>query len=96
MPQTYHLQNIRTLLTEGFSEAELRDFCFDTPKFKSVHYELAQLSGKKAIVQHLLEFVERRECLDSLLALARDSAAVTWVRHTAYHSLKALLGKDEG
>jgi hypothetical protein len=36
MPQTYLLQNIRTLLTEGFSEDDLRTFCFNTPKFKPV------------------------------------------------------------
>lgn len=84
MPQTYYLQNIRTLLTEGFSEDDLRTFCFDTSKFKPVHHELAQLTGKKAIVQHLLEFAERQECLDALLDWARTQNPVKYEKHQPY------------
>lgn len=40
MAANYHSQNIHTFLTEGFSEAELRAFCFDTPEFRPVHHEL--------------------------------------------------------
>ncbi|MBE7556432.1 MAG: NACHT domain-containing protein [Anaerolineales bacterium] len=84
MPQTYLLQNIRTLLTEGFSEDDLRTFCFDTPKFKPVHHELADLTGKKAIVQHLLEFAERQECLDALLAWAKTENPAKYEKHQPY------------
>jgi hypothetical protein len=34
MSRRYNLVNIRTLLKEGFSDAELRDFRFDTPNLK--------------------------------------------------------------
>jgi hypothetical protein len=43
---SYHLSNIRAFLTEGFSEAELRDFCFDTPEFRPVRHELAHSPAK--------------------------------------------------
>ena len=73
MPQTYHLQKHPYPPDRGLSEDDLRTFCFDTLKFKSVHHELAQLTGKKAIVQHLLEFAERQEYLDALAGLDQNT-----------------------
>jgi hypothetical protein len=84
MPQTYYLPNIRTLLTEGFSEDDLRTFCFDTPKFKPVHHELANQTGKRAIIQRLLEFAERQECLDALLAWAKTENPVKYEKYEPY------------
>ncbi len=84
MATSYHLSNIRTLLLEGFSEAELRDFCFDTPEFRPVHHELAELTGKATIVRHLLEYAERRELLDSLLAWAKTQNPVQYNQHQPY------------
>lgn len=84
MPPNYHLSNIRTLLIEGFPEDDLRTFCFDTPKFKPVHHELADLTGKKAIVQHLLEFAERQECLDALLAWTKNENPAKYEKHRPY------------
>lgn len=66
----YNLANIRTLLTEGFSDAELRRFCYDTPEFRSVHHELAQYSGKAEIVDRLIEYAERKNLFGPLLAWA--------------------------
>ena len=51
----YNLQNIRTLLIEGFTDADLRRFCFDEPAFRSVYDELASLVvGCKRLVGALL------------------------------------------
>jgi len=79
-----NLANIRTLLTEGFFEEDLRAFCLDTPKFKPVHHELADLSGKKAIVQRLLEFAERQECLAVLLTWAKAQNPAKYEKHQPY------------
>jgi hypothetical protein len=84
MATNYHLQNIRTLLTEGFSAAELRAFCFDTPEFRPVHHELAELSGKAALVGKLLEFATRRDLLDSLLAWAEQQNPAQYTNHQPY------------
>lgn len=84
MATAYNLSNIRTLLTEGFSEAELRDFCFDTPEFRSVHHELADLTGKAALVRHLLEFAERRALLAPLLAWAKEQNPAQYAQHQPY------------
>ena len=84
MPPTYHLQNIRALLTEGFSADDLRTLCFNTNKFKPVHHELAGLTGKKAIVQHLLEFAERQDCLGLLLSWAETENPAKYEKHRPY------------
>lgn len=34
MTKNYNLKNIRTYLTEGFSEEDLRQLCFDHPDFQ--------------------------------------------------------------
>lgn len=87
MTTNYDLSKIRSLLIEGFSEAELRNFCFDTPEFRPVHHELADLAGRAAIVRHLLEFAERRELFDSLLAWAKVNNLAKYARYQPYQSL---------
>ncbi|HXV44695.1 MAG TPA: SUMF1/EgtB/PvdO family nonheme iron enzyme, partial [Anaerolineae bacterium] len=84
MAANYHLSNIRTLLIEGFSEAELRDFCFDTPEFRPIRHELAELTGKAAIIRHLLEFAERRALLALLLAWAKEQNPAQYTQHQPY------------
>lgn len=80
----YHLSKIRTLLIEGFSETELRDFCFDTPQFRPVHHELAELTGKAAIARHLLEFADQRELIDQLLIWAKENNPAKFARYQPY------------
>jgi hypothetical protein len=36
MTAPYNLTNIRALLTEGFTTADLRAFCYDHPAFRPV------------------------------------------------------------
>lgn len=36
MTDLYHLPNIRELLTNGFTDAELRALCFELPGFRSL------------------------------------------------------------
>ncbi|MCK6626653.1 MAG: formylglycine-generating enzyme family protein [Anaerolineae bacterium] len=84
MAANYHLANIRTLLTEGFSETELRNFCFDTPEFRPVYHELAELTGKAKIAGQLLEFADRRELIDLLLNWAQTNNPAKFANHQPY------------
>lgn len=52
MTDLYNLTNIRDLLTNGFTDAELRALCFDLPGFRPVYDQLAQNTGKKGIQRY--------------------------------------------
>lgn len=83
-PVSYNLKNIRALLIEGFSDADLRRFCYDEPTFRPVYNELAGATGKAAIVDRLLEYAERQELLDSLLDRAKDQNPARYKSHGPY------------
>lgn len=53
----YNLTNIRTLLTKGFTDEELRRICFDVPDFRAVYDSLGRNTGKAEIIDRLLEYV---------------------------------------
>ncbi|MBE7553518.1 MAG: SUMF1/EgtB/PvdO family nonheme iron enzyme [Anaerolineales bacterium] len=84
MPKRYNLVNIRALLIEGFTAAELRDFCYDTPDFKLVHHQLAENTGKAEIVQKLLVHAEQKLLLDELLAWAEAQNPTRYASHQPY------------
>ncbi|GAB4444046.1 MAG: hypothetical protein Fur0044_40380 [Anaerolineae bacterium] len=84
MGKQYNLINIRTLLKEGFSDAELRDFCFDTPDFRPVYDQLAQNTGKAELVRLLLEYAHQRFKLDLLLAWAEETNPAQFKAHQPY------------
>jgi formylglycine-generating enzyme required for sulfatase activity len=81
----YNLQNIRTLLTEGFSDEQLRRFCYDLPEFRPVYDQLAQVTGKAAIIDRLLEHAERTLQLETLLAWAKENNPSRYQKHGPYH-----------
>lgn len=80
----YNLANIRTLLIEGFSAEELRRLCYDVPNFRPVYDSLAQNSGKAEIVDHLLEYAERKLLLNDLLSLAKKYNPARYRSHQPY------------
>lgn len=82
----YNLWNIRTLLNEGFTDAELRRLCYDEPKFRPVYDELAQGTGKAKIIDHLLEYAERKLQFDHLLALVRKLNPDRYEKHQPYQN----------
>jgi hypothetical protein len=82
----YNLKNIRALLIEGFSDSELRRFCYDIPEFRPVYHELAQYSGKADIVDKLIEYAERQGLMDSLLAWAKESNPTRYKTHQPYRA----------
>lgn len=55
----------------GFSDENLRQFCFDEVDFRPVYDQLAQNSGKAEIIDRLIEYAERKLLFDRLLAWAK-------------------------
>lgn len=84
MTQRYHLRNIQTLLTQGFTEQELRDLCFYEPEFRPVHDQLPQGVSKVELVRRLLEYAEQKMLLDALLDLARKHNLARYKKHQPY------------
>ncbi len=70
----YNMRNIRKLLTAAFSDAELRQFCFDVPEFRPVYEQFAEGMSKDQVIQRLLEFCERKVLMPHLLQLVADEA----------------------
>lgn len=81
---TYRLTNIRELLTNGFSDTELRNFCFDQPEFREVYEQLAEQTGKEEIVSLIMEHADQNLLFDLLLAWARAHNPVRYQRHAPY------------
>jgi hypothetical protein len=78
----YNLKNIRALLTEGFTDEELRALCFDV--FKPVFHKLAQNMGKVEIVGRLLEYADQTLQIDKLLTLAKAHNPARYEEHKPY------------
>jgi hypothetical protein len=83
--RSYNLKNIRTLLTEGFTEEELRRLCYDVAEFRPVYDQLAQNTGKARIVDYLLEYAERKLLLEVLLTLVKTQIPARYDRHQPYY-----------
>lgn len=83
----YHLTNIRTLFTEGFSDWELRELCHDTDQLRFVYHQLAQNTGKTEIVTKLLEYANQNSFLDPLLVWAKEKNPAKYEAYQPYISL---------
>jgi|GEM_PF-5531554 len=86
MSELYNLPNIRELLTNGFTDAELRALCFDLPGFRPVYDQLAQNTGTAEIVAKLLEHAEKTLQLNTLLAIAREHNPARYEKHQPYYT----------
>lgn len=62
-----HLKQLKSLLADGFSESELRTFCYDEADFRQVYYDLSHATGKAEIVNKIIEYAEMRKLTDRLL-----------------------------
>lgn len=81
---TYRLVAIRDLLTNGFSDTELRNFCFDQPEFREVYEQLAEQTGKDEIVSLIMEHADQNLLFDLLLAWARARNPARYQWHQPY------------
>jgi len=86
MTTDYKLDNIRRLLTEGFSEDELRRLSSDAPDFRGVYTSLAKSASLTEVVDHLLDFAGRQMKLEALLAWAEAHNPERYVHHQPYRS----------
>lgn len=80
----YNLNNIRTLLTEGFTVDELRRLCYDRPDFRPIFEELASESGKAKVIDRLIEHADRKLQIDNLLAWAKEHNPARYEKHRPY------------
>jgi hypothetical protein len=84
MAKRYHLRNIQTLLSQGFTERELRDLCFYELEFRPVHDQLPQGVSKAEIIRYLLEYAEQKVLLETLLDLAKKHNPARYKKHQPY------------
>lgn len=68
MTLEYNLNNIRTLLSKGFTIQDLRDLCFYEEDFKPLHEQLPEADTKKQeVIRIILEYAQRMGVIDTLL-----------------------------
>lgn len=84
MADRFNLKNIRTLLTEGFTADELREFCFYEPEFRPIFDQLSLDSGKVEIGLLLIEYADRKLLLDKLLDWAKAQNPARYEKHRPY------------
>lgn len=72
MTESFDSDKIRDLLTDGFSDRELRRFCFDTSDFRPVYNSTTSNSGKDEIIDKILEHAQQKVLQDQLLTWARE------------------------
>lgn len=80
----YNLKKIRLLLTEGFSDRDLRRLCFDEHEFKAVYAELSSGSGKSEIIEKILEHAEQSLQMEFLLKWAGENNPAKYRQHAPY------------
>lgn len=83
----YHFKNIRALLTQGFSDEDLRRLCLDEPAFSLVSNQLSREMGKDLIIDRLIEYACQNSLLDSLLLLLRDLNPARYEQHQPYEGV---------
>jgi hypothetical protein len=83
---SYNLSNIRLLLTEGFTDTELRQFCYDTIEFRPVYDPLGERTGKAEIIHRLPEHADRKDLLAPLLAWAETQSQAKYVTYQPYQA----------
>lgn len=80
----YDPVRIRELLTKGFDDLELRNFCFDQPEFQEVYDQLAQSTGKDEIVSLIIEHADQHLLFEPLLAWAKEHNPSRYRRYQPY------------
>jgi hypothetical protein len=86
MSTHYILKNIRVLLTEGFTDEDLRRVCYDIADFRPVYNQLARNSSKAEIIDRLLEHSYRTLQVETLLTLAKEYNPARYEKHQPYYN----------
>lgn len=77
----YDNKKVHRLLTETFSEEELRDFCFYEAGFRPVHDALRDTDRKGEILRRLIDYAGQKGLIEQLLDWAK---ATNLTRYQAY------------
>ncbi len=85
--QNYHHSQIRKLLTDGFTPSELKTFAYDNDDFRPVYNKLTEESDKEKIIKELIDYADRQEQLDTLLAWAKETNPAKYNLYQPYSTL---------
>ncbi len=85
MTRRYYLKNIRILLTKGFNDEELRNFCLDDLDFRSVYDQSTASTGKTTLISLLIEHAKQKLLLESLLDWTKDRNSARYEEHSPYY-----------
>lgn len=86
----YNVENIYALLTEGFTDEELRCLCYDTPDFHHVYNQLGPHTASQGqVIQLLIEHANRKLQVETLLALAKEHNPDQYEKHQPYVDVMA-------
>ena len=81
----YLWSNIRTLLSEGFTNDELRRLAFDLSDLKPVYDQLTENTSKDEIIDRLIVHANQKLQVENLLALAKERNPARYDKHRPYH-----------
>jgi hypothetical protein len=82
----YNLRNIRTLLTECFTDEELRQLCFDHPAFQPFKSHLPEPASPAQLARLIVDYARRKSLLETLLAWAKELNPNCYKIHEPYHT----------
>jgi hypothetical protein len=78
------LKNIRTLLTKGFTDEELRQLCFDHPDFRPFYLHLPQPASRAELARLIVDYARRNSLSEALLAWAKEQNPARYEAHQPY------------
>lgn len=82
----YDLKNIRTLLTEGFTDDELRQFCFVHPDFRPFYPHLPRPASQAELARQIVNYAHQKSLLDPLLDWAKEQNPAKYETHQPYEA----------
>lgn len=79
-----NLAGIRKFLLENFDYTALRALISDDPRLKNVLHKLSPYMGLDMVVQHLLEYAERKALLQHLVEVIKEKEPDHYAEHQAF------------
>ena len=86
---THDLAKVDALLTEIFSEDELRDYCLHEPAFRPIYDTLKETDRKPEIIRRMLDHASKKGLLGDLLAWAKEANAERYAAGEPYEVINA-------
>lgn len=72
MTKHYNLEKIRRLLTEGFTEEELLNLCFDKPALKPVYDNWAGIASRDKLARQIVDYADKKLVIEVVLEWAKE------------------------